>query len=103
MEGEKGFRESGVVVGGCGPVVGVGDVAAVGGEDHFAPSAVGGMTFPVAFDVEVVAACRSDDDFGDASGGGVGVDPGSDEVDGCGGGWKCGDRGGEGGENGSLF
>ena len=84
-------------------MVGVGDVATVGGEDHFAPSAVGGMAFSVAFDVEFVAACRSDNDFGDASGGRVGVDPGSDEVDGCGGGWKCGDRGSEGGENDSLF
>lgn len=38
-------------------MVGVGNAAAIGGEDHFAPSAVGGMAFSVAFDIEFVAAC----------------------------------------------
>ena len=69
-----------VVVGGGGFVVGIVDIGAVARKGNFTPDAVGGATLTEGLDGEFVAASGFDDDFGDASGIAIGVDPGSDEV-----------------------
>ena len=61
-------------------MVGIAHIGAVAGKGNFAPGAIGGVTFAESLDSEFVAACGLDDDFGDASGIAIGVDPGSDEV-----------------------
>lgn len=79
MEGEEGLGEALVIVGGGGFVVRITDSGAVAGKGNFAPGAVGRVTFAEGLDGEFVA-CGLDDEFGDASGIAIGVDPGSDEV-----------------------
>lgn len=61
-------------------MVGIAHIGAVARKSNFTPGAVGGATFTEGLDGEFVAACGLDDDFGDASGIAIGVDPGSDEV-----------------------
>ena len=103
LEGEEVFGEAGVVAGAGVAMVGIGDAVAVAGEGDFAPGAVGRVTFAVGFDIQFAATCGGDDDFGDAAGAAVTIDPGADEVVGGGAGWLGCDRGEECGDCDRLF